>query len=108
MRAQRRDRSQGKLLARREAYRSYRATYDIAGHFRREVLPLRQIIFDPSQLQANAMLIDVFSLLTEARQRIAANINASHSGRRARGCEWRHLAFSSCKRRDGEPIVNEG
>src|SRR3990170_4847308 len=65
----------------REAYRSYRATYDIAGHYLREVLPLQQIIFDQSQLQANAMLIDVFSLLTEARQRIAANINGIEANR---------------------------
>ncbi|MGB6968364.1 MAG: TolC family protein [Methyloceanibacter sp.] len=65
----------------REAYRSYRATYDIAGHYRREVLPLRQIIFDQSKLQANAMLIDVFSLLTEARERIAANINGIEARR---------------------------
>ena len=65
----------------REAYRSYRATYDIAGHYRREVLPLQQIIFDQSQLQANAMLIDVFSLLTEARQRIAANISGIEAKR---------------------------
>lgn len=65
----------------REAYRSYRATYDIAGHFQREVLPLRQIIFDQSKLQANAMLIDVFSLLTEAAQRIAANVNSIEAKR---------------------------
>lgn len=65
----------------REAYRSYRATYDIARHYRREVLPLRQIIFDQSQLQANAMLIDVFSLLTEARERIAANVNGIEAKR---------------------------
>ncbi len=65
----------------REAYRSYRATYDIAGHYRREVLPLRQIIFDQSKLQANAMLIDVFSLLTEARERIAANVNGIEARR---------------------------
>jgi outer membrane protein TolC len=65
----------------REAYRSYRATYDIAGHFQREVLPLRQIIFDQSKLQANAMLIDVFSLLTEARQRIGANVNSIEAKR---------------------------
>ena len=65
----------------REAYRSYRATYDIAGHYRREVLPLRQIIFDQSRLQANAMLIDVFALLTEARERIAANINGIEAKR---------------------------
>ena len=65
----------------REAYRSYRATFDIAGHFRREVLPLRQIIFDQSKLQANAMLIDVFSLLTEAHERIAANVSGIEAKR---------------------------
>lgn len=37
---------------------------------------MRQIIFDQSKLQANAMLIDVFALLTEARERIAANVNS--------------------------------
>jgi outer membrane protein TolC len=65
----------------REAYRSYRSTYDVAGQFQREVLPLRQIIFDQSQLQASAMLIDVFALLTEARQRIAANIGSIEAKR---------------------------
>lgn len=65
----------------REAYRSYRSTYDIAGHFQREVLPLRQIIFDQSQLQANAMLVDVFALLTEARQRIAARVSGIEAKR---------------------------
>ncbi|TAL79441.1 MAG: TolC family protein, partial [Beijerinckiaceae bacterium] len=57
----------------RDAYRSYRSTYDIAKHYQREVLPLRKIIFDQTQLQYGAMQIDVFALLTEARQRIAAN-----------------------------------
>ncbi len=65
----------------REAYRSYRSTYDIAGHYQREVLPLRQIIFDQSQLQANAMLVDVFALLTEARERVAATVNAIEAKR---------------------------
>jgi outer membrane protein TolC len=56
----------------RQAYRTYRAAYDIASHYQREVLPLRQIIFDQSQLQANAMIVDVFALLTEARERTAS------------------------------------
>ena len=59
----------------REAYRSYRATYDIAAHYRREVLPLRKIITDETLLRYNAMQIDVFALLTEVRQR-TASINA--------------------------------
>jgi outer membrane protein TolC len=65
----------------RDAYRAYRSTYDIAGHYQREVLPLRKIISDETLLRYNAMLIDVFSLLAEARQRIAANITAIEAKR---------------------------
>jgi outer membrane protein TolC len=56
----------------RDAYRVYRSTYDIAGHYQREVLPLRKIISDEMQLRFSSMQVDVFALLTEARQRIAA------------------------------------
>lgn len=55
----------------REAYRAYRATYDIASHYQRDVLPLQKIITEESQLRFSAMQIDVFALLQEARQRIA-------------------------------------
>ena len=58
----------------RDAYRSYRSTYDIAVHYRDQVLPLRQIITDETMLRYGAMQIDIFSLLTEARQRVAVNI----------------------------------
>jgi outer membrane protein TolC len=60
----------------REAYQAYRSRYDIAEHYRRDVLPLRKVISDETMLRYGAMQIDVFSLLTEARQRIAANIAA--------------------------------
>jgi outer membrane protein TolC len=60
----------------RESYRTYRSAYDIARHYRDEVVPLRKIISDETQLRYNAMLIDVFALLTEARQRIASNMQA--------------------------------
>jgi outer membrane protein TolC len=53
----------------RDAYRIYRSTYDIAGHYQREVLPLRKIITDEIQLRFGSMQDDVFALLTEARQR---------------------------------------
>jgi outer membrane protein TolC len=65
----------------RDAYRVYRSTYDVAGHYQREVLPLRKIISDETLLRYNAMLIDVFSLLAEARQRIAATITAIEAKR---------------------------
>lgn len=60
----------------RAAYQAYRSSYDIARHLRREVLPLRKIISDESLLLYNAMQIDVFSLLMEARQTIASRVAA--------------------------------
>ena len=60
----------------RDAYRVYRASYDIAAHYQREILPLRKIISDETLLRYNAMQIDVFSLLAEARQRIGATTAA--------------------------------
>jgi outer membrane protein TolC len=56
----------------RDAFRVYRSTYDIARHYQREVLPLREIISDEMKLRFSSMQVDVFALLTEARQRIAA------------------------------------
>lgn len=60
----------------REAYQGYRGTYDIARQYEREVLPLRQIISNETMLNYNAMILDLFQLLAEARARITANIQA--------------------------------
>ena len=60
----------------RDAYRAYRSTYDIAVQYRDRVLPLRQVITEETMLRYGAMQIDVFSLLTEARQRLAVNVAA--------------------------------
>ena len=65
----------------RDAYRNYRSTYDIAMHYRREVLPLRKIISDETLLRYNAMQIDVFALLAEARLRTAATVAAIEAQR---------------------------
>ena len=65
----------------RDAYRVYRSTYEIAGHYQREVLPLRKIIVDEMLLRYNAMQIDVFSLLVETRQRIVATVTAIEAKR---------------------------
>lgn len=56
----------------RDAYRVYRSAYDIANHYQREVLPLRQIITEEMQLRFSSMQVDVFALLTEARQRLVS------------------------------------
>jgi outer membrane protein TolC len=60
----------------RDAYRIARSSYDLARHYRNEVLPLRKIISDETLLRYNAMQIDVFALLAEARQRVAATTAA--------------------------------
>lgn len=66
----------------RDAYRVYRSTYDIAGQYQREVLPLRKIITEEMQLRFSSMQVDVFALLVEARQRIAA-LRAAIEAKRA-------------------------
>jgi outer membrane protein TolC len=66
----------------REAYRRYRSTYDVASQYQREVLPLRQIITEEMQLRLSSMQVDVFALVTEARQRIVSQ-RAAIGARRA-------------------------
>jgi outer membrane protein TolC len=58
----------------RDAYRAYRSAYDIAIRYRDQALPLRQTISDEILLRYGAMQLDVFTLLTEARQRVAVNL----------------------------------
>lgn len=65
----------------RDAYRTYRSRYDIASHYRNEILPLRKIISDETLLRYNAMMLDVFGLLAEARQRITATAAAIEARR---------------------------
>lgn len=60
----------------REAYRNYRASFDIARHFRDEVVPLRKRISDENLLRYNGMLIGIFELLADARTQIVG-VNAS-------------------------------
>lgn len=65
----------------REAYQAYRGAFDIAKHYEKEILPLRQIISDESLLNYNAMIADLFDLLADARARIAANVQAIEAQR---------------------------
>lgn len=59
----------------RTSYQTYRTTYDIARHYRDEVVPLRKRIADENVLRYNGMLIGVFELLADAREQIAS-VNA--------------------------------
>ena len=59
----------------RESYLGYRVTYDIAKHYRDEVVPIRKRIADENLLRYNGMLIGVFDLLSDARSQISS-VNA--------------------------------
>ena len=56
----------------REAYANYRASYDIARHYRDEVVPLKKRISQENQLRYNGMFISVFDLLADARSQITS------------------------------------
>jgi outer membrane protein TolC len=56
----------------RESYLSYRTTYDLARHYRDEIVPLRKTISDENLLRYNGMLIGVFELLADAREQISS------------------------------------
>ena len=56
----------------REAYSSYRTAYDLARHYRDEVVPLRKTISHEVLLRYNGMLASVFELLADAREQVAS------------------------------------
>ena len=60
----------------RESYSAYRTTYDIARHYRDEIVPLRKLIADENVLRYNGMIIGVFELLADSRDQIASVIAA--------------------------------
>lgn len=60
----------------RESYSAYRTTYDIARHYRDEVVPLRQTIADENVLRYNGMFIGVFELLADSRDQVNTVVQA--------------------------------
>lgn len=56
----------------REAYTGYRSSFDIARHYRDEIVPLRQRIAEENQVRYNGMIIGVFELLADARAQITS------------------------------------
>jgi outer membrane protein TolC len=54
----------------RESYSAYRTAYDLARHYRDEVVPLRQRISEENLLRYNGMLIGVFELLADSREQV--------------------------------------
>ncbi len=63
----------------RESYSAYRTNYDIAKHYRNEVVPLRKVISEENLLRYNGMMIGVFELLADAKDMVSSvmlSINA--------------------------------
>ena len=56
----------------RESYSAYRTSYDVAKHFRDEVVPLRKRISEENLLRYNGMLASVFELLAESKEQISS------------------------------------
>ena len=54
----------------RESYSAYRTAYDLARHYRDEVVPLRKRISEENLLRYNGMLIGVFELLADSREQV--------------------------------------
>jgi len=59
----------------REAYGAYRTAFDLARHYRDEIVPLRRRISEEMLLRYNGMLASVFELLADSREQVAA-VNA--------------------------------
>ncbi|KVA22761.1 TolC family protein [Burkholderia ubonensis] len=56
----------------RESYSAYVTSYDIAKHYRDEIVPLRKTISDELLLRYNGMLASVFELLADSREQVGA------------------------------------
>lgn len=65
----------------REAYGAYRTSYDLARHYRDEVVPLRKRISEENLLRYNGMLIGVFELLADARDQVSSVTAAIEAAR---------------------------
>ncbi len=65
----------------RETYSGYQTAYELARHYRDEVVPLKKMISDEQLLRYNGMLISVFELLADARDQVTS-VNAAIEAQR--------------------------
>jgi outer membrane protein TolC len=56
----------------RETYSAYRTAFDLAKHYRDEIVPLRKRISEEVLLRYNGMLMSVFELLADSREQVTA------------------------------------
>ncbi|MEO6280183.1 TolC family protein [Roseateles sp.] len=65
----------------REAYVGYRSSYDIARHYRDDIVPTAKRVSEENVLRYNGMFISAFELLADARAQISA-VNAAIEAQR--------------------------
>jgi outer membrane protein, multidrug efflux system len=65
----------------REAYHGYRTAYDLARHYRDEIVPLRKFINDELVLRYNGMLASVWDVLADTRVQVMS-INSAIEAQR--------------------------
>jgi outer membrane protein TolC len=65
----------------RLAHAGYQANYNLARHYRDEIVPLRQQISEEMVYLYNGMLISIFDLLADTRDQIAAVVRAIEAKR---------------------------
>ncbi len=63
----------------RESYSAYRTAYDVARHYRDEIVPLRRAMAEENGLRYNGMLISVFELLADSRDQVSSVMAAINS-----------------------------
>jgi len=56
----------------RETYSAYRTSFDLAKHYRDEIVPVRKRISEEVLLRYNGMLMSVFELLADSREQVVA------------------------------------
>ncbi|MEO5795279.1 MAG: hypothetical protein ABIP34_10280 [Rhodoferax sp.] len=65
----------------REAYFAYRTAFDLAVHYRDDIVPLRKLLVEELVLRYNGMLASVWELLAETRQQ-SLSVNSAIEAQR--------------------------
>ena len=92
----------------REDYGAYRTAYDVARHYRDEIVPLRKAIAEENVLRYNGMLIGVFELLADAREQIASVMQAIDAQRDFWLADANLQATLIGRPSDARPVSNGG
>ena len=90
----------------REAYAAYRTTYDVAKHYRENVVPLRKQISDEVLLRYNGMLASVFELLIDARDQVTSVNTAIQAQRDFWIAETNLQAAINGRGTGGSPLIS--